>query len=180
MKEKWIRMMTSTLALAGAMLSGCGQQGGQQSEYPIVQPTHTPQPAFTATAAPMQRAAPASTAILEPVQASATAAEATASLTPGAPASKGDAMPASKEAVEKAKADLAHKLSVPADEIVLVVVIGQEFTTDGFYCRSSKGRTSKEEPTAMIIGEAILLRAQGSRYEYHANGQEVTFCRKLP
>jgi hypothetical protein len=182
MKRKWLRMAASALALAGAALAGCGQQGDRQPEYPIVQPTQTAQPDDAATAAPMQQTAPAGTATLEPVQApeaSATAAEATATLTPGAPVGKSDTRQSSKEAGEKAKADLANMLGIPTSEIAVVLVIGQEFTPDGFYCRTYKGRTSKEEPTVVISGETILLEARGSRYEYHTNDQTVTFCRKL-
>jgi len=181
MKRKWLRMAVSTLAMAAA-LAGCVQQGGRQPQYPIVQPAQMAQPDGSATAAPMQQAAPSGTATLEPAQApeaSATAAEGNAALTPGAPAGKEDTRRALKEAVEKAKADLAEKLGLPASEIAVVVVIGQEFTPDGFYCRTNKGRTSQDEPTVVISGETILLEAQGSRYEYHADGQAVTFCRQL-
>jgi hypothetical protein len=180
MKGKWLRMMASAFALAGAALAGCGQSGDQRLEYPIVQPT---QPDRALTAAPVQQDVPASAAPLEPAQAPgalSTEAEATATLTPETPAWTGETMPDSNERVEKAKADLAIKLGIPANEIDSVVVIGQEFTPDGFYCRSSKSRSSKEEPTVMIIGETILLKAQGNRYEYHADGQEVIFCRQLP
>ncbi len=175
MKRKWLRMAASALALAGAALAGCGQQGGRQPEYPIVQPMQTAQSDGAATAAPMQPAAPTGTETIEPVQ--ALEAEVTAALTPGTPAGKADITQASKEAVEKAKADLAKKLGIPASEIAVVLVINQEFTTDGFYCRANKGRTSQEEPQVVINGETILLEAREIRYEYHTDGQAVTFCR---
>jgi hypothetical protein len=183
MKRKWLQMAASALALAVAVLAGCGPQSGFQAEYPIVQPTRTAHPDGAATAAPMQQAAPAGTTTLESAQtleAPATATEATSSFSPGAPAGTADTRQASNEVVEKAKADLAKKLGIPANEITLVLVIGQEFTPDGFYCRTIKGKISKEEPTVVISGEAILLKAQARRYEYHADGQAVTFCRQLP
>lgn len=179
MMRRWLRT-AGVLALAGAALSGCGQLGYQKSQYPIIKPTQSDHALIAAT---MQRVTPAGIVTLEPalaLDAPSTAAEANATLTPETPAWKGDTMPNSNERVEKARADLAHLLGIPANEIGLVVVIGQEFTSDGFYCRSNKGRISKEEPTVMIIGETILLRAQGNHYEYHADSQEVIFCRQLP
>ena len=43
-----------------------------------------------------------------------------------------------------ARADLAERLGIPAGEIMILAVINQDFSPDGFYCRSSKERTSKE------------------------------------
>jgi len=182
MKRKWLRMAASALALTGVALAGCGQQGGRQLEYPSFQPTQATQPDGAATAASTQQAALAGTAALESVQApgiSVTATEATTTLTPRVQLGKLDTSQVSKEVAEKAKADLAEKLGIPASEITVVLVIHQEFTPDGFYCRTNKGRTSQEEPTVVISGETILLEAQGSRYEYHAADQLATFCRQL-
>jgi hypothetical protein len=175
MKTKWLRMAASALALGWVILAGCQQPGAHQ-------PEHTALPDVAATVAPLQGAPPAGMATLEPAmapKASATAAEMTAARTPAAPAGKLDATQASSEAVEKAKADLANKLGIPISEIGVVLVIGQEFTPDGFYCWADKGRTSKDEPTLVISGETILLEDQGSRFEYHTDGQTVTFCRTL-
>ena len=182
MKRKLLRMAASALALTSVVLAGCGQQGGQPSEYPIFQPTQTAQPDGAATAASMQQATLVGMATLESAQtpeASAAATEVITALTPRMQSGKVDTSQLSKEAVEQAKADLANKLGIPESEITVVLVIGQEFTPDGFYCRTNKGRTSKEEPAGVISGETILLEARGSRYEYHAAGQLATFCRQL-
>jgi hypothetical protein len=82
--------------------------------------------------------------------------------------------------IEKAKEDLAQRLGVSVDSVTVVAVIGQEFSTDAFYCRTSKERIAKEEPPLVVSGQSILLRAVGRQYEYHASDQMVVFCRPLP
>jgi len=84
------------------------------------------------------------------------------------------------ESVRLAKEDLARKLGISVDGITVDAVIGQEFSTDAFYCRTAKGRIAKDAPPEVISGESILLSASGRRYEYHASGQTVIFCRPLP
>ena len=86
----------------------------------------------------------------------------------------------STETIELAKEDLAQKLGIPVDSIAVVVVLRQEFSTDAFYCRTTKERISRDEPPAVVSGESILLSATGRRYEYHASDQTVIFCRQLP
>lgn len=81
------------------------------------------------------------------------------------------------ELVEKAKQDLSQRLGVSLDNIIVVAVIGQEFSTDAFYCRATKERIAKEESPQVISGHSILLSASGHRYEYHASDQTVIFCR---
>ena len=83
------------------------------------------------------------------------------------------------ENVKSAKQDLARRLGMAVDGITVSAVIGQEFTRDGFDCRTTKGRTGKEDPPALISGFSILLSTSGRRYEYHASGQTVIFCRPL-
>lgn len=82
--------------------------------------------------------------------------------------------------IEKAKEDLAQRLGTPVDSITVAAVIGQEFSTDAFYCRTSKEQIPKEEPPLVVSGQSILLSALGRRYEYHASDQTVIFCRPLP
>jgi hypothetical protein len=81
--------------------------------------------------------------------------------------------------IGKAKQDLAQKLEISVDNITVVTVIGQEFSTDAFYCQSAKERIAKESPRA-IVGQSILLSASGRRYEYHSSEQTIIFCRPLP
>lgn len=83
------------------------------------------------------------------------------------------------ESVKSARQDLARKLGMAADDITVTTVIGEEFSTNAFYCRTAKERTARDDPPAVISGFTILLKAGGRRYEYHASGQTVIFCRPL-
>lgn len=82
--------------------------------------------------------------------------------------------------IETARQDLAQRLGVSIDSITVVAVIGQEFSADAFYCQVTKERIAKEESPQEVSGQSILLSASGRRYEYHASGQTVIFCRSLP
>lgn len=86
----------------------------------------------------------------------------------------------SNEAVELARGDLARQLGISSEGVTLVATIGQDFSADAFYCRTTKDNIAKDEPPAVNSGVAILLEAAGRRYEYHASDQEVVFCRQLP
>ncbi len=88
--------------------------------------------------------------------------------------------PALQQIVTQAKEDLAKRLGVSVRSITVGAVIGQEFSADAFYCRTSKDRISKDESPQVISGQSILLSASAHRYEYHASGQTVVFCRPLP
>ena len=87
---------------------------------------------------------------------------------------------ASTEIVELAKEDLAHRLGVPVDSVAVVAVVRQEFTTDAFYCQTTKGRVARNEFPALVSGESIVLSAGGRKYEYHARGRTVIYCQRLP
>ncbi len=88
--------------------------------------------------------------------------------------------PALQPAVTQAEQDLAQRLRLPVDGIRVIAVVVQEFSTEAFYCRTTKERIAKEVPSEVMSGESILLSASGRRYEYHASGQTVVFCRPLP
>ncbi len=81
--------------------------------------------------------------------------------------------------VKLARQDLAQRLGLPVDAVQVTAVIGQEFSSDAFACRTSKERVSKDPPLENVKGWSILLSALGRRYEYHASGQTVVFCRPL-
>ena len=81
--------------------------------------------------------------------------------------------------VQSARQDLARKLGMAADDITVTAVIGEEFSTNAFYCRTAKERTARDDPPAVISGFTILMKASGRRYEYHASGQTVIFCRPV-
>jgi hypothetical protein len=85
----------------------------------------------------------------------------------------------SSAGVISARQDLARRLGISMDSVKVSAVIGQEFTNEAFYCQVTKERISKVESPASISGFSILLDASGQRYEYHASGQTVVFCRPL-
>ncbi len=82
----------------------------------------------------------------------------------------------SKESVRLAKEDLARRLRVQIDSITVSAVIGQEFSTNAFYCRELKDRIARDDAPAAISGLSILLRVSGHGYEYHAGDGTVIFC----
>ena len=89
-------------------------------------------------------------------------------------------IPAGAETIVRlAKEDLGKRLRVSVDSITVVAVIGQEFSTDAFYCRATKERIARDPAPELISGQTILLSVSGRRYEYHASGQMVIFCRPL-
>jgi hypothetical protein len=87
---------------------------------------------------------------------------------------------ASTEIAELAKEDLAYRLGVAIGSVAVVAVVRQEFTTDAFYCQATKGRVARDESSALVSGESIVLSAGDRKYEYHARGQTVVYCRWLP
>jgi hypothetical protein len=97
----------------------------------------------------------------------------------GEPGLKGQVIQTQKETVESARKDLAQRLGISIEDVFVLSVIGQEYSPEAFYCRVTKGRIAKDEPTLSISGDTILLEARGSRYEYHANAPLVIYCRKL-
>jgi hypothetical protein len=78
-----------------------------------------------------------------------------------------------------AKQDLARRLGIAVDGITVAAVIGQEFSSDAFHCRTTKERIAREADPVVISGFVILLSTSGRRYEYHASGQTELFCRPL-
>jgi hypothetical protein len=83
------------------------------------------------------------------------------------------------ENVKLASHELAQRLGIPVNDITVSAVIGEDFSTIAFYCKTTKDRIAKDDPPAVISGFTILLNASGRRYEYHASGQTVVFCRPL-
>jgi hypothetical protein len=83
------------------------------------------------------------------------------------------------ESVMLARQDLARRTGVSVEDVRVLAVIGQEFSAAAFDCRASKERVARDEAPAVVQGQAILLSAAGRRYEYHASGEKVIFCREL-
>lgn len=185
MRHQWVCICVSGLILGS--LVGCGpavfSPPSDANATPYSQSPTTPVVASTATREPI------STSGSEPSQpGSGTPLGTVIPLFPAhIPTEKRPmsstplALPSeSIESVKLAKQDLAKRLDVSADDITVATVIGQEFSTDAFYCRTTKNRISKDESPAVISGVSILLSVSGRRYEYHANDQMVVFCRSLP
>jgi len=88
--------------------------------------------------------------------------------------------PALQQVVTQAREDLARRLGVPVDSVTVDAVIGQEFSAEAFYCRTSKDRIARDESPLVVSGQSILLSVSAHRYEYHASGPTVIFCRTSP
>jgi hypothetical protein len=173
MRNNWLWLVISALIWTG--LAACAQVAVRSGAYPAAASPVPAQPAAKLTSVPLQ--APVATQA-SPVEKSSIG------LTPSSetarPGLKERLLQTQKETAQSAIKDLAHRLDLSVEDITVLSVIGQEYSTDAFYCRTAKGRIAKEEPPQLISGETILLEAQGSRYEYHANGQLAAFCRQLP
>ena len=184
MRHQWAWLCASGLILAG--LAGCGPAlsyaPSDANATPHLQPPTTPEVASTATREPSSTSGsepsrlggdtPLWTVVpLFPTQ--IPTEKRPVSSTPLALPSE------STESVKLAKQDLAQRLGVSVDSITVVAVIGQDFSTDAFYCRTTKERIARDPAPELISGQTILLSTSGHRYEYHASGQTVIFCRPL-
>jgi hypothetical protein len=74
-----------------------------------------------------------------------------------------------ESAVEKAKADLAHRLGLKPSEIAVESVAESDFPD------ASLGAPTKGEMSAQIIssGWLIKLRAKGKKFEYRADKYQL-------
>ncbi len=86
----------------------------------------------------------------------------------------------SAESAQLARDDRARRLGLPLESVTVAAVIGQEFSSEAFYCQTSKERIGKQDSPTVMTGFVILLNVSGRRYEYHASGSTVLFCRPLP
>ena len=169
-KLLWLTMW----ALLWAGIAGCAQNPSRQNAVPSTAPTEPAQRAGKQSPVPMQ--APAAITVL-PVENSPI--DLTPSPVTTEPGLKERVVQAQKEMVESARKDLAQKLGISVEDVAVLSVIGQEYSLDAFYCRTTKGRIARDEPALVISGETILLQAGGRRYEYHANDPLVIYCRQL-
>lgn len=102
-------------------------------------------------------------------------------VTPPVPPPAGAPIPADAAAqIAQARQDLAQRLGVAVESVTVATVIGQDFTSEAFYCSKTTGRIARDDNPAAILGQTILLNVSGRRYEYHASDQAVVFCRPLP
>ncbi len=180
-----VGFLTGIVLLAGA--AGCAG--------PVLTPGS--EAAAPATTAPASARGPAATGTAERAMQAPPGADGTRAATAipsaaGAPVSSppGTAVagaqiptpddPALRQMIAQAREDLARRLGVSVESITAGAVIGQEFSADAFYCRTSKDRIARDDSPQVIAGRSILLSAAARRYEYHASDQAVVFCRSLP
>jgi hypothetical protein len=172
MSSKWFWLAIWVLVWTG--LAACAQAAIQPGASPTAASPEPAQPAVILTSLPLQ--APAATK-LSPFD------NRLIDLTPAPetaiPGLKEGLVQTQKETVQSAIKDLAQRLGLSVDDVIVLSVIGQEYSADAFYCRTAKGRIAKEEPPQLISGETIVLEARGNRYEYHASDPLVVFCRPL-
>jgi hypothetical protein len=91
-------------------------------------------------------------------------------MTPSIPAD-----PILQNLVETAKADLAQRLAVPVDTIVLVEAGSVVLPDDSLGCP----QLEKAYPQITIPGYWILLEASGSQYPYHSDtSMQLIFCQE--
>jgi hypothetical protein len=169
MKTQWI-LPASVIFLVLSLLAGCASAAPLATENPaksFSSPMPTMTTAITNGAAGTQ---PTTTSPTQAITENTTVNETPTQTLYGSEASAG---------ANAARQDLAKRLGIPVEGIKVSAVIGQEFTQAAFYCRAPKGIVSNVETPADISGFSILLSASGQRYEYHASGQTVVFCRPL-
>ena len=94
-------------------------------------------------------------------------------ITQMAPTPSTPAAPNLQQLVEKAKADLAQRLSIPASEISLVEATAVVWPNASLGC-PKPGMAYAE---VLTPGFLIILNAGNQAYEYHAGrGTEVIYC----
>jgi hypothetical protein len=154
---RWMVVITSMMLLL-ASLAGCSPAGVEtQTATPSPPATHTP----TSPALPTETVQPAETATPTEVEKMST------------PDAKPPYTPALQNLIEKAREDLAQRLSPPVSQIYLVDA--QEV----FWPNSSLGCPEPGMVYAEVItpGYLIILSAGDREYEYHASrGTMVIYC----
>jgi hypothetical protein len=76
-----------------------------------------------------------------------------------------------------AVADLARRLGVPADDVVLMKIEGMELPAGDLGCPGAPGLTDAEEVAGLVEGQEITLAVGGREYIYRAHGWQVVPCR---
>ena len=164
-KSTWLSSIAGCLVLA--VLASCAERDAPQKDMPSS--TTIPSQEESVTRQDAESEATPSTA-QQP-----SAGKVIFDLTP--PVNPDD--PLTYPIVEQAKLDLARRFGVSIDAITVSLVIGQEFSNEAFYCQATKERAARDVSPVVITGQTILLSTGGLKYEYHASGQQVIFCRQL-
>jgi len=153
------------LGLVLLALAGCAQSDGWDDLPPLApSPTGAGQPVIQE---------PASVSPTPGTRVSPKMPDATAQIT----------LPSAQNLAEdeyssQAKADLANRLGVPVEDVTVISVLHMEFSAQAFFCQMVKERISRDAPPEIIEGQLILLAASGEKYEYHANDNNLIFCRQ--
>jgi hypothetical protein len=79
-----------------------------------------------------------------------------------------------KDAIERAREDLAERLGLDAADVVLVMVIDDDFPGGDLGCPSPK-EPAPSNPS-FVTGREIVLKARGEQYFYRAHGGLLVFC----
>lgn len=75
-----------------------------------------------------------------------------------------------------AQRDLAQRLGIPEDQVEIVSIEKAEMPVGSLGCGETEGRQN----LGLIIGEEIVLRAQGEEYVYHSDGRRLVPCAPTP
>ena len=127
---------------------------------PLALPTDV-SPLLSPLPTPTPHVAPAVQSVLPPIQTSPLPPF------PGSP----------QDPVAWAIADLAQRLGVQPSTVEVLEVTRQELPLPDLGCPSPKsGRPEKPVLPAVVIGQAIRLRAAGMEYEYHVHARKIVFC----
>ncbi len=153
MRGKWIRLIIIGLGLF--VLVGCDQGLISNDDAPTHSSPTNSSPSLTATLLNNETPAPPSQTPRKTDISSAP--------TPSDPTMQG--------LVEQAKADLARRLSVPADQIELIEAIRVDWPDSSLGCPEPGG----EYLHVWIVGELIRLRVDGRVYEYHSGQNRPPF-----
>ena len=79
-----------------------------------------------------------------------------------------------KDAIERAIEDLAERLELDPEDVVLVMVIDDDFPGGDLGCPSPKDPAPSNP--SFVMGQEIVLKARTEQYFYRARGGLLMFC----
>ena len=78
---------------------------------------------------------------------------------------------------EMAVHDLASRLGVDSDDVVVMDIKELEMPAADLGCPGAPSGEAKEDPGGMVMGQEIVLAVGSSEYIYRAHGWQVVACR---
>jgi hypothetical protein len=81
--------------------------------------------------------------------------------------------PVEAEFIGQARSDLADRLGMPVDAVVLVYSEAVEWSSSALGCSPAEGEEPAQMPT---VGYRIVLAAGESQYEYHTDQHRMILC----